>query len=263
MKKNYSIILLISLWLFAFQTFGNIVILNGLTHTHTGIEGSMIIGKIKLRNDGQTEEKFIAYKQDLIFICGQEENFSDSLSHDRTLKNWIKTSVDEKTLAAGEEYELNYTISIPKEISQIGTYWTTIMIEPGDPIATKQESGLKVNSKVRYAVKVLVDLNSFESPKMTFDNITFKKITSSSRIVEIQLKNNGLFAVITKVQMELYDANGTKIKTFSAKQRRVFPNKCNQFEIEVSDLPKGRYDGILVADNGKDLTGSNLTLDIE
>ena len=65
------------------------------------------------------------------------------------------------------------------------------------------------------------------------------------------------------MQMEIYDSNGTKIKTLEAKQRRVFPDKCNSFEIEVNDLPKGKYDGILVADNGKDLIGSNLTIDIE
>jgi hypothetical protein len=263
MKRFSTTFSLIILSFISFQSLGSIVVLNGLTHTHTGIEGSVVVGKIKLRNDGQTDEKFISYQQDLIFYCGKEDNFSDSISHDRSMKKWLKTSVDERVLTPGEEYELSYTINIPKESIEKGTYWTVIMIEPGEPVTTKQESGLKINTKVRYAVKVLLDVNLFEYPKLIFENIVFKKITSTSRMIEISLKNNGLFAVSTKLQIEIYDAKGVKLKTIDAKQRRVFPDKCSQFEIEVTDLPSGKYDAILVADNGQDLIGSNLAIEIE
>ncbi len=199
----------------------------------------------------------------MIAPCGGNEAFSGTISHDRTLKNWLKTSVDEKTLAGGEEYDLNYTINIPQEISRKGTYWLVIMIEPGEPIATTEKNGLNVTSKVRYAVQVIVDMGTFESPQMSFEDISFKKTEVASRLVVVQLKNNGLFAVRTKMQLEIYDSKGNKIKVLEAKSRRVFPEKCNNFEIEVSDLPKGKYDGVLVADNGKNLIGSNLAIDIE
>lgn len=261
MSTRYIIILI--LVQISNQVFGTVVILNGLTHQYTGSEGSIITGKIKLKNDGATDERVLAYKQDLIFPCDQSDFFSNTITHERTLKNWLTTGVDDKVLSAGEEYDLSYTINVPKVVSQKGTYWVVIMIEPGNPISSTQKTGFNIDSKVRYAVQILVDLGAFESPQMTFEDIELKKTEVASKLISIQLKNNGLFAVRTKIQLEIYDSDSKKIKTIEAKPRRVFPQKCNHFEIEVSDLPKGSYDGIIVADNGKKLVGSNITIDIE
>lgn len=262
--RNRRIVAYLVLFLFlTTQTFGTIVVLNGLTHQHTGSDGSIITGKIKLKNDGVNFEKFVAYKQDMLFSCGKSEVFSSTETHDRSLKNWLKTSIDEKNLASGEEYDLSYTINVPRQVNKKGTYWVVIMIEPGDPVSTSEKNGLNIASKVRYAIQILVDLGSFEPPKMTFEDINLKKTQISSRLVEAQLKNEGQFVVRTKMQLEIYDAKGQKIKTLDANSRRVFPEKCSNFEIEVSDLPKGKYDGVLVADNGKNLIGSNLTIEIE
>jgi len=263
MKNRHIAAYLVLFFFISMQSFGTIVVLNGLTHQHTGSDGSIITGKIKLKNDGEKSEKFGAYKQDMLFSCGKNEVFSSTETHDRSLKNWLKTSVDEKSLAGGEEYELSYTINIPRQVDKKGTYWVVIMIEPGDPVSTSEKNGLNIASKVRYAIQILVDLGSFEAPKMTFEDINLKKTQISSRLVEVQLKNEGQFAVRTKMQLEIYDAKGQKIKTLDAHPRRVFPEKCSNFEIEVSDLPKGKYDGVLVADNSKGLIGSNLTIEIE
>lgn len=263
MKKNVTTAYLILLFFWSSKTFGTIVVLNGLTHQHTGSDGSIITGKIKLKNDGDKPENFVAYKQDMIFSCGKKEVFSSTNTHDRSLKNWLKTSIDEKKLSGGEEYDLAYTINIPRQVGKKGTYWLVIMIEPGDPVSTSEKNGLNIASKVRYAVQILVDLGSFEPTKMTFEDITLKKTQISSRLVEVQLKNEGQFAVRTKMQLEIYNAKGQKIRTLEGRSRRVFPEKCSNFEIEVSDLPKGKYDGVLVADNGKGLIGSNLTIEIE
>jgi hypothetical protein len=53
------------------------------------------------------------------------------------------------------------------------------------------------------------------------------------------------------------------LKTFDGQSKRIYPKNCNVFTIEIKDLPKGKYEGILIADNGKDLFGSNISLDIE
>lgn len=263
MKKNYLTTYFVLFFFWSSQTFGTIVVLNGLTHQHTGFDGSTITGKITLKNDNVKSESFVAYKQDMLFTCGKNEVFSSTETHDRSLKNWLKTSIDEKKMVGGEQYDLSYTINIPRQVDKKGTYWVVIMIEPGDPISTNEKSGLNIASKVRYAVQISVDLGSFESPKMNFEDITLKKTQISSRLVEVQLKNEGQFAVRTKLQLEVYDEKGQRIKTLEARSRRVFPEKCSNFEIEVSDLPKGKYDGVLVADNGNGLIGSNLTIEIE
>ncbi|MFY7910212.1 MAG: hypothetical protein ACOVO2_11690 [Emticicia sp.] len=263
MKKSLFTAYLFLLFFSSVEALGTIIVLNGLTHQYSSSIGSVITGRIKLKNDGNSTEKFVAYKQDMLFYCGKNEVFSATEGHGRSLKNWLKTSIDERVLTAGEEYDLTYTINIPRQTDTKGTYWVVIMIEPGEPVSRTEKTGLNITSKVRYAVQILVDVGTFESPKMTFEDVNLKKSQISSRLVEVQLKNEGQFAVRTKLQLEIYNAQGQKIKTLETHSRRVFPEKCSNFEIEVSDLPKGKYDGVLVADNGKNLVGSNLTIEIE
>ena len=263
MKKT-SIILLI---LFSsIQAFSGVVILNGLTHVHSGDAGSRIDGKVKIRNDSSKENRIIIYKQDLILSCENTSIFEykDVNTNPRTLGSWLNVNVDEKILSPHEEYDLSYSINVPKNITQKGSYWTVLMIEGADPIREQDNQSLQVGSKIRYAVQLITELGSFESPKLQFENVEYKKgLNTTANIVQIKLKNIGLYSTQTKVLLEIYDAKGIKMKTFQGSIRRIYPNLCNIFELEIKDLPKGTYDGIIIADNTKDLFGSNVSIKIE
>ncbi len=43
----------------------------------------------------------------------------------------------------------------------------------------------------------------------------------------------------------------------------LYPGYCSTFEIPVTDLPKGKYDCVIVADTQRDLFGSNISLQVE
>ena len=90
----------------------------------------------------------------------------------------------------------------------------------------------------------------------------FNKKDSTSQIVKVKIQNTGIFATKAKLIVEIYDNKGNKIKAFEALAKRIYPDKCNDFEIEIKDLPKGKYDGVIIADNGLDLFGANITLEI-
>jgi hypothetical protein len=263
MKKT-SILLLF--FLSSIKAFSGVVILNGLTHVHSGEAGSKIDGKIKIRNDSSKENRIIIYKQDLILSCENTSIFEykDVNANPRTLGSWLKVNIDEKILGPHEEYDLSYSINIPKNITQKGSYWTVLMVEGADPIREQESQALQVGSKIRYAVQLITELGSFESPKLQFENVEYKKgVNTNSNIVQIKLKNIGLYSTQTKVLLEIYDSKGAKLKVFQGSVRRIYPNLCNIFELEIKDLPKGIYDGVIIADNSKDLFGSNVSIKIE
>jgi hypothetical protein len=262
MKKT-SILLL--LFLFTFKSFSGVVILNGLTHVHSGDAGSMITGKVKIRNESSKETRIIIYKQDLVLSCDKSANFEykDINTNPRSLGNWLKVNVDEKILAPHEEYDLSYTINVPKSINQKGSYWTVLMIENAEPIKEQMNQAFQVGSKVRYAIQLIAELGSYESPKLQFENVEYKKGVNASNYIQVKLKNIGNYSTQTQVMLEVYDAQGNKLKVFQGTLRRIYPNLCNVFELEINGLPKGAYDGVIIADNGKDLFGSNVSIKIE
>lgn len=262
---KFSLFLLIFLVSSKSTVFSSIVVVNGLTHLHAGTGGGTISGRIQLRNDGTKDERFIVYQQDLLLSCSQNPDYKIVGSHNRSLGMWLKTNVDERVLKPDESYEITYTISIPKDVTEMGTYWDIIMVEAGEPVSETNTQGLTIQSKVRYGIQVISDIGVVESPKLIFEKIDFKKAEKEGepKTIQIKLRNEGIFLAMSKINLEIFDSVGEKIKVINGFQKKVYPGYCNDFDIELKDLPKGKYDGILVADNGKDLFGENVTIEID
>ena len=263
MKK---IFILQFLLLLSVESFSGVVVLNGLTHVHSAEAGSQITGKVKIRNDSPKDNRIIIYKQDLILSCDKMAVFeyADINTNPKSMGNWLRYNVDEKILSPNEEFDLSYSINVPKDLDQKGSYWTVLMIEGADPIREKESTSIEVGSKIRYAVQFITELGSYESPKLQFENIEYKKLSNNtSNVLQVKLKNIGQFTSQTKVLLEIYDSNGTRLNVFQGSVRRIYPNLCNIFELEVKNLPTGIYDGVIIADNGTDLFGSNVSIKIE
>lgn len=259
-----SFILLILLSLIQ-ESFASIIVINGLTHKHIGVNGSVITGSIQLKNEGDKEERAIIYRKALKLSCGQEADYTDIGSHSKSLGGWLKTNIDERVLQPEESYEVIYTITVPNNVTDIGTYWDLIMVEIGEPVVEKTKQGLQIKSKIRYGIQIITDIGTLEVPKLTFEKVEFKKSDKSggANTLNIQIKNEGLFLNMPKLSLEIFDKMGIKVKVVEGIQKNVYPQYCNTFVIELNELSKGLYDGVIVIDNGKDLFGENISLEIE
>lgn len=241
----------------------SVVILNGLTHAHS-IPNSetRIQGVIKVKNDGAKDSRILVYRQDLVSECDQASTYPDAGSHGRSLGQGLKTNVDERLIAASEEFDVRYTIE-PDKAWQQGTYWGVIMVEVADPVRQEAHDGIRVNSKIRYAIQVIVDIGPAEGPTLTYEKVAYEKVSADQAMLKVVLKNNGTYGTRTEVILEVYDGAGTKLKTTQPSSRMLYPGSCSTFEIPVTDIPKGKYDCVIIADTKKDLFGSNISLQIE
>lgn len=254
-------ILISLLIVFYIPSFAAVVILNGLTHVHTMTGGVSISGKIKVHNNGNKETKILIYKEDLLISCDKPADYSKTVKHERSLGDWIKTNVEEKVLQGNEVYDVDYTINVSKEAA--GSYWSMLMIEAADPFKEEVSQGVKIDSKIRYAVVIIANAGTIENSKIGFEQMKITPRENSSQVLNVKLKNTGKFVAPTKLSIEIYDEKGNKIKTFETNTKKVYPEKCSDFELIIKDLPKGKYDGVLIADNGKDLFGANINLEIK
>ena len=250
------------------NSFAGVAILNGLTHIHSGTSGSTVTGTIKMQNSGKKEVRMLIFQKDMPFACDKPADFTSLNSHDRSLGKWVKTNVEERTLQPNEEYEVTYNIVIPADVQDKGTYWGIIMVEAADPLREETPQGVKIDSKTRYAIQIIMDLGTPVAGVLSFEKVDLaKKMVDSSKkfsyTIALKIKNSGIFYAKTKVNMEVFNSTGDKVKVIEGIPRRIYPNRCYDFEIEVIDLPKGKYDAVIVADNGKELFGSNISLEIE
>jgi hypothetical protein len=242
--------------LFCGSASAAIAVLNGLTHVHQTSSGAQIQGSIKLRNDGEKAEKVILYLQDLQPSCSPELQYiPPSTAFARGLKS-LKLEKDEQVLNPGEEAEIKYTLLAP-DLTE-GSFWQVIMVEGAAPVKKEVVQGLQVNSKVRYAVQVVVNVGTVLSPPLVFEEI---KLAEKNEL-HLRLKNQGDFVGLVKVKLEILTQNGERIQTQETIYRRSFPQGCVHFSLSIPSIPKGKYAGILIADNGKDLFGTQLILDL-
>lgn len=245
------------------SSFGSVVILNGLTHIHSAIAGGSTTGKISVQNNGSKDEKIIIYQEDLLLSCDHTTVYEKVNSHARSSADWLRLNISEKVLKPNEIYEIRYTVNIPSQKGIQGSYWSIVMIEGVSPIKEEVESGVKIDSKVRYAVQVINNVGNVINGVLSFENIALDKRANALKVIDVKLKNGGIFLAKAILTVEIYDKTGRKVKVLKSVERKIYPDKCTHFEIEVKSLPKGTYNGIVIADNGKDLFGSNLTLEIE
>jgi hypothetical protein len=246
--------------LFPLNTFAQIQITNGLTQTIQASTNGEIVGRIKMKNIGKKQETFSTFKFDIIYECGRYGNFTDTTTHDKSLNNWLDFDVDEKQLSPNQEFDLIFRINMPDDASP-GTYWSAVMIEYGD--LSKPVSAVAINDRVRYAVQIIVNKGNYEAPKLIYKKINIFTNGIKSKMVTVELENIGFFSAKVKTQLELYDEKGTKIQTIQGDGKNIYPSRCNIYNIEVKNLKPGKYDGIILADTGKKIFGSNITLKID
>jgi hypothetical protein len=258
MKNIFKTLVLITLT--SYSSLAAIVITNGLTHTHSFGTGQKIVGKIEIKNESIKPTKILIYKQDLESRCGENITYSKSGGQTYSLHKYLATNVDEKILAANEQYVLYYTINAGSDSLNSGSYWTVLMIEGADPVKEEEANGVQINSVVRYAIQIIADVGKFQSPKLSYEDIKLSSREDSVKVLGFRLKNEGGYSTKTKVLVEIYDDKGLKIKTIDGLGKRVYPAQCNDFEVELLDLPKGKYEGIIITDNGIDLFGANVSI---
>lgn len=236
----------------------NIVVLNGLTHVHQSASGQLITGIISLKNTGETEQRVIIYFNDLFQECGKETVLTADISHKNSIKNWLSTNVNEHVFQANEEYELIYTINVPNDVAFNGSYWGVLMVEIEKPIKEDElEFGVKLESKVRYGIQIIADINDRTPSELDFYDIKIEE-PDGIKLINVILKNLGTFYVEPTLILEVFDANGEQAKKVEVKFKKVYPNSCKAFSLDISGLPKGAYTGVLVADYGKNIYSIDL-----
>ena len=260
-KKKSKTLFFIFTLVFFYQLNATVVILNGLTHIHNTEKGSVLKGEIIMQNNSKVSDELVKiYLTDLKQDCaGSTYGILDDNA--RSIAKWVTFSTNEKVLVPNEKYTLFYTIEIPEDIDY-GSFWGVIMVEISKPISESYESGIKINSKIRYGVQIVANIGERINPEIQFVDVSIVKKNKLEYKVDVQLKNKGVYLVQPALILELFNDLGESVKKVQSVFKKVYPKNCKSFQIPISGLPPGEYDGVLVADYGGDIYGINVSLNL-
>lgn len=242
----------------------NVVIINGLTHSYSGVSGQTFQGEVVLANTSNKEQRVTFGLSEALYNCEEGRMFVENANHKNSSTNWFEGAVAEKVLLAKEKYTFKFSITIPNDVSLNGSYWTTLMINVDKPIKEEVVNNIGLDTMIRYAVRLLTDVNIKEEVAIDFKSVNLKlNKQNNKRQLDVKVLNESIFIENVKLTLEVYDVNGTKVIETATNRSKIFPNVCRDFSIDVSNLPIGNYQCIILADSREEFIGTNVNLTIE
>ncbi|MDO7171534.1 hypothetical protein [Mariniflexile sp. AS56] len=260
-----SIALTFISFLFCVQVIqANVIVLNGLTHSYSGVSGQTFQGQVVLANTSNVDQRVTFSLSEAIYSCDAERVFAADVLHKNSATNWFESSIMDKVLGPKERYIFKYNITVPNDQALKGSFWTTLMINVEKPILEEVVSDFKIGSKVRYAVRLLADVNINDDVQLDFESADIVLNTiSTTRQLDIKIRNQNTFIENVRLSLEFYDVYGNLVLETETKRLKAFPETCKIFSLDISKLPVGTYQCVAIVDSRDEYVGTNLSLTID
>ncbi len=243
-----------------------IVVLNGLSHTYQVETGKVYKGKIAIENTGNQPQSVKLFLQDYSYKSDGTTSYTAPHTNDKTNSEWIKINTNLVTLKAKQKTEVYYEITIPDTISEPGSYWSVIMVEPVDEIKPDHnKQGVNITSIIRYAIQVITNFDSEKAkPDLKFEGVKIEK-EEGRRILKVDISNTGNLYCKPTVNIEIYNkTNGQKLENISSQAMGLLPQTSKSFHIDISKIPPDRYNAVLIAtDEDENAFALNVELEVK
>lgn len=257
--------MLIFLVQFCFLKAG-IVVINGLSHSYKIENGKIYKGKIEIENTGNQSQNVKLFLQDYSYQSDGTINYSAPQNNSKTNAGWIKINTNLVTLKAKQKTEVYYEITVPNNVSEPGTYWSVIMVEPVEEIKPNdKKEGINITSIIRYAIQVITDLDSEKAkPDLKFEGVKIEK-EEGRKILKVAIANKGNLYCKPTVNVEIYNKKtGEKIGNFSSMASGLLPETSKYYHIDISKISPDKYNAVLIAtDEEENAFALNVELEIK
>jgi hypothetical protein len=66
----------------------------------------------------------------------------------------------------------------------------------------------------------------------------------------MDIDNIGEMWLSPPLWVEIYDSHGAKVGRFESSKKRIYPGCSVRHKVDLTDVPRGKYQALVVADNG-------------
>jgi hypothetical protein len=246
-----------------------VVIVGNLTHEREATVGESYQGTIFIRNPLEEPAEVKIYQTDYLFFFDGRSIYGEPGNIKRSNAQWISFSPHRLVIPPKERSAVEYTVKVPEDETLGGTYWSMLMIEEisnssleaSEPEKDRVELGIR--QVLRYGIQMLTHIGDTGTRKIKF--LDKKLISKDGRtILQMDIENIGERWLTPTVWVELYNSQGTELGRFESGKRRIYPGCSVRYKVDLTDVPKGKYKALVVADNGDEYVfGAKYDLEIE
>jgi hypothetical protein len=248
-----------------------VIVVGSLSREVTLQPGGKNEGRIILRNTGDSPREVKLYQTDYMFSADGASEYGDPGSVARSNASWVTFTPRQVTVPGNETYSVYYTIEVPDDPSLTGTYWSMLMVEPlaaedfaVSPPAEDEQARIGVRTVLRYGIQFVTSIADTGTREMRFADRQLVATEDGARVLRLDIENSGERWLRPLVWAELYDKDGAYIGRFDAERSRLFPGCSARFKVDLSQVPRGVYQALIVADNGDDsVFGAQYQLNVE
>lgn len=246
----------------------SVSVVGGLSREMTVQIGQTYQGIIFLKNHGEKSQEVKLYQTDYLFFSDGTNIYGEPGELERSNANWLSLSPTRVEVPPGGTVSISYILEVPDNDSLVGTYWSMLMVEPlveMKELPENDQTRLGIRQVVRYGMQFVThigDTGRCELKFPTHPKLLVKK-KEGRKVFQLDLENTGQHSLRPEVWVELYNEEGLLIGRFESGRKRIYPGTSVRHSIDLSDVPKGKYDVLVVADNGDDYfpVGAQYTLD--
>jgi len=247
----------------------DISVLGGLTREHTLGPGERVEGKIVINNSGDKTRTLKIYQTDYLHYANGTSRYDEPGSAPRSNAGWITFTPQQLEVPPNDSASVFYTIQTPQRDELLGTYWSMLMVEPltedSPEVAGVDAEGkpaVAVRTVMRYGVQMVADIGTSGSRRAKFGDKTLV-VDRGRRLLLVGVENTGERRMEPFVWAELYDEEGRSIGRFEGDRVRLYPSCSARFRVDVTGVPVGTYNTLIVADTGDDdVLGTQAKLEI-
>jgi hypothetical protein len=250
-------------------SFSDVSVIEGLTRQSPARPGERYEGTILLKNKGDSPSESKIFKRDYLFYADGRNIFGEPGIHPRSNAGWLSISPSRVTIYPGETVSIHYKVQVPDSPDLKGTYWSVVIVEPiseTSPESIMSEKGkaqMGIRTVIRHAIQIVSNIGNTGTSRIRFLD---KRLISDNgrRILEIDIENTGERWLSPSVWVELFNEQGRSIGKFEGTKFRIYPGCSVRQRIDLTDVPKGRYKTLIVADNeDENIFGTRLDLGVE
>ncbi|MBW3624125.1 MAG: hypothetical protein KY468_12025 [Armatimonadetes bacterium] len=235
---------------------GGIMVVGGQTRQTQLKASEKNEGRILLKNTSDRPGEVRIFSTDYRFTAEGSNDFGTPAGKmPRSNAAWITYTPKQLSLAPGETAWVDYTVQVPQDEQLAGTYWSVLMVEPlasaalEPPKSKEGQVSVGLQTVIRYAIQMVTHIGDtgkreirYISPKLVADG--------EKRVLQVDLENTGERWLSPQVWVELFDDKGTSLGRFDGGRQRIFPGCSTRSLMDLSQVPQGKYTGLIVADNG-------------
>lgn len=262
MRLKIFMIVLLAL-VFVQSSAAGVIVLNGLTHRYSGNAGETIQGEIILYNPTDAKQRIKFELQDVHYSCEGSRYFTQNTTHPRSSKTWFNGNLTDYELAPKEKFVYQFEIVIPRNQTIKGSYWNILMIEIDKPMRqNKLASTLGVDSKIRYGIGLITQIGQAEQVAIDFEKAVLDTKKEQTKL-NLALINTSFFLEEPNVALEIYDMEGKLMLSKNSSRQKLFPESCSKYLFDISNLPNGKYECLIIAESRNEYVGTQMSLTIE